>query len=144
MEKQTYTLGELINAVGQREDGFYQIPSSELSIADNRFFDRLDIKHQDNEKVFVLSTLEFEKDYLVVGPDEVKWIDNWSGEEERVYKGTVMESFEISFDEESFKVNGKDLQFSKKSQQIEAPTVQIGMKNTNTQTNRTNSHELDR
>jgi hypothetical protein len=55
-----------------------------------------------------------------------------------------MESFEISFDEESFKVNGKDLHFSKKSQQIEAPTVQIGMKNTNTQTNRTSSHELDR
>ncbi|MFQ7233357.1 MAG: hypothetical protein ACLRPU_00675 [Enterococcus hulanensis] len=139
-----YSLKQLINAVNEREDGFYQIPDSELSIADNRFFNSLDIEHEDNEKVLILSMLELEKDYLLVGPDVVKWTDNWSGEGERIYQGNVMENFEISFDEESFKVNRNDLQFSKKSQQIEAPTVQIGMKNTNAQTSRANSHELDR
>lgn len=144
MDKQTYTLGELVKAVEQREDGFYQIPNSELSIADDRFFDRLDIKHQNNEKVLVLSMLEQEKDYFVVGPDEVKWTDNWSGEDERIYQGNVMKDFEISFDEETFKVNGNDLQFSKVSQQIEAPVVQIGVKNTSAQTSRSNSLELDR
>lgn len=144
MDKQTYTLGELVKAVEQREDGFYQIPNSELSIADDRFFDRLDIKQQNNEKVLVLSMLEQEKDYFVVGPDEVKWTDNWSGEDERIYQGNVMKDFEISFDEETFKVNGNDLQFSKVSQQIEAPVVQIGVKNTSAQTSRSNSLELDR
>ncbi|MBO0455789.1 hypothetical protein JZO77_03425 [Enterococcus hulanensis] len=144
MENQTYTLGELVNAVGQREDGFYQIPNSELSIADNRFFDRLDIKHQDNEKVLVLSMLEHEKDYLIVGPDEVKWTDTWSGEDERIYKGDVMEKFEITFDEETFKVNSNDLQFSPKSQQIEGPIVQIGKRNSSTQASRSHSQGLDR
>lgn len=144
MEKHTYTLGELVKAVEHREDGFYQIPNSELSIADDRFFDRLDIKHQNNEKVLVLSMLEQEKDYFVVAPDEVKWTDTWSGEDERIYKGNVMKDFEISFDEETFKVNGNDLRFSKVSQQIEAPVVQIGVKNTSTQTSRSNSMELDR
>lgn len=144
MDKQTYTLNELVKAVEQREDGFYQIPNSELSIADDRFFDRLDIKHQNNEKVLVLSMLEQEKDYFVVAHDEVKWTDNWSGEDERIYKGNVMKDFEISFDEETFKVNGNDLQFSKVSHQIEAPVVQIGVKNTSAQTSRSNSLELDR
>lgn len=140
----TYSLKQLINAVNEREDGFYQIPNSEFSIADDRFFDRLDIKHQNDEKVLVLSMLEPEKDYFVVGPDEVKWTDNWSGENERIYKGNVMKDFEISFDEETFKVNGNGLQFSKIPQQIEAPVVQIGVKNTSAQTSRSNSIELDR
>lgn len=78
------------------------------------FFYLLEIEHKENEKVLVLSFLEQEQDYFVVGPNEVKWTDNWSGEDERIYKGNVQDEFQISFEEETFEVNANDLKFSKK------------------------------
>lgn len=137
----TFTLGELVNSVNEKEDGFYQIPSSELSVADDRYFDLLNIEHNENEKVLVLSTLEQEKDIFVVGPNEVKWSDNWSGEEERVFKGDVHDKFEITFDDEMFDVNTNDLQVVK---QMEAPVVELDIKSPMEQPSRSNFFGLER
>lgn len=118
----TFTLGELVKIVNEQEDGFYQFQSSGLTIADDRFYNRLEIDHQANERVLVLSTLEQEKDIFVVGPNEVKWTDNWSGEDERIYKGDVLNKFEITFAEEMFDVNKNDLELSTK---MTSPVVEI-------------------
>ena len=139
----TYSLRELITAVNREYEGLFETPNSSLSIGDERFFNLLDIEHQENEQVLVLSALEQEQDYLVIGPNEVRWTDNWSGEDERIYKGNVQDNLEFSFDEDVFVVNGKNLQFSKQSGQLKAPIVQIDMK-MNNPTDRSNTHELGR
>lgn len=54
----TYSLRELITAVNREYEGLFEIPNSTLSIGDERFFNLLDIEHQENEQVLVLSALE--------------------------------------------------------------------------------------
>lgn len=137
----TFTLGELVKSVNEQENGLYQIPNSELTVADDRYFDLLNIEHSVNEKVLVLSTLEHEKDIFVVGPNEVKWSDNWSGEDDRVFKGDVHDKFKITFDDEMFDVNTNDLQFVK---QMEAPVVELDIKSPMEQPTRSSFFGLDR
>ncbi|EOH86330.1 hypothetical protein [Enterococcus pallens] len=141
--KSTYSMGELVAAVNKQEQGLFQIPNSELTVADARFFDLLDVEHQANEKVLVLSSLEHEQDYFIVGSNVVKWTDNWSGEDERIYEGNVQDDFEISFEGEVFKVNSKNLELVIKNNQLKAPVVQIDMGTVNEQTNKANSQELN-
>lgn len=140
-KKSTYSIGELINEVNKQYEGLFEIPDSELTIGDDRFFNLLEIKYKENENVLVLSSLEQEQDYFVVGPDEVKWTDNWSGEDERIYRGNVQDEFQISFEEEIFQVNANDLEFSKKRT---SPVFEIDMDTPNKHTNRSNSHGLER
>lgn len=73
----------------------------------------------------------------------MRWTDNWSGEDERIYKGNVQDNLEFSFDEDVFVVNGKNLQFSKQSGQLKAPIVQIDMK-MNNPTDQSNTQEQSR
>lgn len=138
----TYSLRELVDGVSNQYEGLFEIPNSELTVGDDRFFNLLEINHQENEKILVLSTLEKEQDYLVVGPNEVQWTDNWSGEDKRIYKGNnVQDNFKISFDEETFQVHPNDLEFSKKPS---APVFEIDMGVTNVVSTEANSNELNR
>ena len=140
-KKPTYSIGKLINEVNKQSEGLFEIPDSELTIGDDRFFNLLEVKYKENEKVLVLSSLEQEQDYFVVGPNEVKWTDNWSGEDERIYRGNVQDEFQISFEEEVFQVNANDLEFSKKTT---SPVFEIDMDIPNKHTNRSNSYGLER
>ena len=93
--------------------------------------------------MLVLSSLEYEQDYFIVGPNVVKWTDNWSGEDERIYEGNIQDDFKISFEEEVFKVNSNNLEIVSKNNQLKAPVVQIDMGTATEQTNKANSHELN-
>lgn len=138
--KQNYSIEELVKAVNKQEDGLYKIPNSELTIADNRYFNQLDMKHQEDEKVLVLSAMEHEQDYFIVGSNEVKWTDNWSGEDEKIYRGNVKDQFIFSFDEEVFHVNTEGLVIEKK---VSSPVFEIAMDTPN-HDSRSNSKELER
>ena len=137
----TYSLEQLINAVNEEYEGLFRVPNSELTIGDKRFFNLLEINHEKNEKVLVLSTLENEQDYLVVGSNQVKWTDNWSGEDERIYRGNVQDQFLISFEEEVFIVNAEGLEFSKRKT---SPIFEIDMDTPKEHTDHTSSFELER
>ncbi|WP_427814939.1 hypothetical protein ACQKTA_13410 (plasmid) [Enterococcus sp. 22-H-5-01] len=127
---QTYTLNEMIRNVQKQHNGLFRVPNSELTIADTRYFDSLDFKNEQAKNIVILSNLETEKDFLLVKNDEVIWRDNWSGEDDRIYRGDVLNKFKVAFDKETFLIHADGLKNEKMQQSIKAPTVQIHM-NTN-------------
>lgn len=115
--KPEYTLGQLKNLVNQSEDGLFRVPDSEMTVADERYFNKIQI--ESDEQIICISTLEPECDYFIFTDTFVTWIDNWSGEDDRVYKGEVLKQLKFSFGEESFEVENKGLIKQAKEQQNE-------------------------
>ncbi|HCD9886084.1 MULTISPECIES: hypothetical protein [Enterococcus] len=111
--KPEYTLGQLKNLVNQSEDGLFRVPDSEMTVADERYFNKIQI--ESDEQIICISTLEPECDYFIFTDTFVTWIDNWSGEDDRVYKGEVLKQLKFSFGEETFEVEkGKLVKQEKK------------------------------
>lgn len=111
--KPEYTLGQLKNLVNQSEDGLFRVPDSEMTVADERYFNKIQI--ESDEQIICISTLEPECDYFIFIDTFVTWIDNWSGENARIYKGEVLQQLKFNFGEESFEVEkGKLVKQEKK------------------------------
>ncbi|EGO9937635.1 hypothetical protein IDD99_002672 [Enterococcus faecium] len=108
--KPEYTLGQLKNLVNQSEDGLFRVPDSEMTVADERYFNKIQI--ESDEQIICISTLEPECDYFIFTDTFVTWVDNWSGEGERIYKGEVLNHLKFKIFEESFEMvsNGLTLQ----------------------------------
>lgn len=100
--KPEYTLGQLKNLVNQSVDGLFRVPDSEMTVADERYFNKIQI--ESDEQIICISTLEPECDYFIFTDTFVTWIDNWSGEDDRIYKGEVLKQLKFNFGEESFEV----------------------------------------
>jgi hypothetical protein len=100
--KPEYTLGQLKNLVNQSEDGLFRVPDSKMTVADERYFNKIQI--ESDEQIICISTLEPECDYFIFTDTFVTWIDNWSGE--------VLNHLKFKFFEESFEMvsNGLTLQ----------------------------------
>ena len=82
--KPEYTLGQLKILVNQSEDGLFRVPDSKMTVADERYFNKIQI--ESDEQIICISTLETEGDYFIFTDTFVTWIDNWSGEDERYTK----------------------------------------------------------
>lgn len=89
-----YTLGELKRYVDQSEDGLFEIPETRMTVADQRYFDQLEMSEK--TQILCVSSLETECDYFILTDnDTVIWKDNWLGEEDRIYKGKVFEQMKL-------------------------------------------------
>lgn len=103
-----YTLGELKRYVDQSEDGLFEIPETRMTVADQRYFDQLEMSEE--IQILCVFFLETECDYFILTDnDTVIWRDNWSGEEDRIYKGEVFEQIKFQFFEESFETMTNEL-----------------------------------
>ncbi|MCC9082641.1 hypothetical protein LOS20_16190 [Enterococcus faecium] len=111
--KPEYTLGQLKNLVNQSEDGLFRVPDSEMTVADERYFNKIQI--ESDEQIICISTLELECDYFIFTDTFVTWIDNRSGEDERIYKGEVLNHLKFKFFEESFEMVSNGLIIQAKS-----------------------------
>lgn len=109
-----FTLGELKQSVEQSEDGLFKIPETQMTVADHRYFNQL--KVPDKSQILCVSSLDAEYDYFILtGDDTVTWRDNWSGEEDRIYKGEILDHMKFKFFEESFEMMSNGLTFQVQS-----------------------------
>ena len=111
--KPGYTLGQLKNLVNQSVDGLFRVSDSEMTVADERYFNKIQI--ESDEQIICITTLETECDYFIFTDTFVTWIDNWSGEDELIYKGEVLNQLKFKFFEESFEMVSNGLIIQAKS-----------------------------